>query len=133
MSADAARGPAVGLTYAQLYARRSQLVGQGVQVTAKAFFLSRCPPPGTSAECSLSGYLADPSRQDLLESDREQAIALAEGGRLLTCQESEAVAGGCPGWRHGATYELTVVVEHQVLGGRTTQYIDLNVISKRVH
>lgn len=118
--------------YPELFRRQQELVGQMVEVIGKAFFVSRCPPPQTGGECSLNGYFADPSRDDLLESDVPGAIQLAEGGRFLSCPESAAVDRACPGWKQGARFQIVAVVEHQVLGGRETEYIDLAVREKRL-
>lgn len=120
------------MTYAELFRRQQELVGTTVAVTGRAFFLSRCPPPQAGGECSLNGYLADPGRNDLLESDVPGAIQLAEGGRLLSCSESAAIDRACPGWQQAGQFRIVAVVERQVLGGRETQYIDLDVREKRL-
>lgn len=125
------------LSWHELYQRRQELVGRTVQVVGKAFFLERCPPPeSASGSCTLTGLLADPDRGDLQERDRDQALALAEDGELLSCPSSPGSssepAPACPGWRHATRYQLVVAVQHQVLGGRETEYVQLDVRSRTV-
>lgn len=117
------------MTYAELYKRRQELVGRDVDVVGKVFFVANCPPPGDGPQqpCMLTGYLADPSRSELPPGDVDEAINLAEDGRFVSCSERESVDGGCSGWKHAQRYRVVATVEHQVLGGRKTQYIQLAV------
>jgi hypothetical protein len=114
--------------------RREELVGRAVRVEGRVFFLSRCPPPsaegGSTGECQLTGYLADPRKQSLDEHERDSALLLAEGGTPVTCAASQSQASACPGWRHATSYRLVVRVDRQVLGGRTTQYVQLEALEK---
>jgi hypothetical protein len=130
----APRGSAEQVSWVELHRRQQEYVGRTVEVVGKAFFLERCPPPeSSSGQCSLSGLLTDPDRNDLQERDRDQALALAQNGELLSCPSSPGSSGqppACPGWQQATTYRLVVAVEHQVLGGRETEYVQLDVRSK---
>lgn len=123
------------LSFAELHRRQQDLVGQRVGVTGKAFFVASCPPPGPSGQnqpCVLSLYLADPGQDSLEFSGTGQAIPLAEGGARVSCAEGTRPDGGCPGWDHEATYQITADVQHQVLGGRPTEYVQLDVVDRRL-
>lgn len=119
------------MTWSDLFPHRRELAGRTVDVDSRVFFLTRCPPPGGgSGECQLTGFATDPGRTEFDERHRDAGIPLAEGGRPVTCPESTAAAGACPGWRQATDYRLVARVEQQVLGGRTTEYVELDVLEK---
>lgn len=106
-------------------------VGSRIRVTGSVFFHSVCPPPGaTDAPCVLLGYLTDPTQRTFIAADESRALALAEGGSRLSCEESVASGRACPGWSADSTYTLEGVLEHQVLGGRKTDLVQLDVETK---
>ena len=122
---------ATEVTFEQLFARRQELVGRPVAVVGKAFFVAQCPPPDSpQTACLLTGYLAEPSRDDLLFGQRNEGIPVSENGALVSCREGSAPGGGCPGWQNAQRYRVVATVEHRVLGGRTTQEVELEVTSK---
>jgi hypothetical protein len=107
------------------------LVGERVRVTGNVFFISECPPPGSGdAKCILLGYLADPERRTLIAADVTQAIALAEGGRRLSCVEGSQPTPTCGDWQREATYTIEGIVQRQVLGGREADLVQLDVSAK---
>lgn len=120
--------PARDISFAELSAQRQSLVGQAVRVVGKVFFVANCPPNG--AACALTGYLADPSRSQLLTSEIDQGLLLAEQGAVVSCREGDGPPRSCPGWQDSAQYQLVATVEHQVLGGRQTDYVQIEVIEK---
>lgn len=127
-------GSVTEVTFRELFDHRQQYVGDTVRVVVKAFFLASCPPPGTGGQtepCVLSLYLADPGRTDLLYGERDQALPGSEGGQRVSCVEGSNPGGGCPGWEHGATYEVVADVDHEVLGGRKSDSVQLDVREKR--
>lgn len=131
--ADVVSEPPQALPFSEVHARQAELVGSAVQVRAKSFFVARCPPPAPgaqAAECTLVGFLADPERTSLDSNEVDQAIVLAEGHRQVSCLQSAAAGGACPGWEQGRSYEISGVVEHQVLGGVETEYVQLDVTGK---
>ena len=119
------------VTFAQLAADPEAYVGSRVRVTGSVFFHSVCPPPGaTAAPCVLLGYLADPAQRTFIADDESRAIALAEGGVRVACEESATATRACPGWSADSTYTLAGVLAHQVLGGRETELVQLEVEAK---
>jgi len=106
-------------------------VGQSVRVTGSVFFIAECPPPGSAnVDCVLFGYLADPERRTLIAADVGQTIALAVGGRRLSCVEGTQPTPTCDDWEGESTYTIDGVVEWQVLGGRETSLVQLDVSEK---
>lgn len=106
-------------------------VGQSVRVTGSVFFIAECPPPGSAnADCVLFGYLADPERRTLIAADVGQTIALAEGGRRLSCVEGSQSTPTCGDWKSESAYTIDGVVQQQVLGGRETSLVQLDVSEK---
>lgn len=106
-------------------------VGERVRVTGSVFFLAECPPPGAGdAPCVLLGYLAEPERRTLIAADAAQALALAEGGKRLSCPEGSQPTPACGDWVGEATYSLEGEVQRQVLGGRETSLVQLDVVEK---
>jgi hypothetical protein len=102
-----------------------------VEVNGKVFFLADCPPPGDSLTvCVLSGYLAAPDRGVLIASDVPQALVLAEEGNRLSCQEGTQSPPACGDWQATTRYTVIGVLQNQVLGGRETSLVQLNVLSK---
>jgi hypothetical protein len=120
------------MSFEDLLSDPAPLVGKGVQVTGKVFFLAECPPPGSAAatKCVLQGYLAAPDRGVMTASDVAETIVLAEGGRRLSCEEGSQLTPSCGDWQNEKRYVVVGVVENQVLGGRTTSMVQLNVESK---
>lgn len=109
----------------------AQFVDRRVRVIGNVFFISECPPPGAAtATCVLLGYLADPEQRTLIAADVEKAIALAEGGRRLSCPEGSQPTPTCGDWVGDATYTVEGVVQRQVLGGRETALVQLDVSEK---
>lgn len=130
-SGGPSRAQAAEMTFEQLFSRHRELVGRSVTVVGKAFFIAQCPPPDSSrTTCSVTGYLADPGRNDLLFGERSQGLPLSENGALVSCQEGTSPGGACPGWQNAQRYRVTATVEHRVLGGRTTQDVELQVTSR---
>jgi hypothetical protein len=131
-STDAAPAPdATAVTVADLLADPAAFVGLQIEVTGKAFFLARCPPPGSSVTaCVLQGYLAERDRGTLIAADVAEAITLAEAGELLTCEETAQTSTACGDWTDEATYRVVGVIEHQVAGGREIEAIQLNVTTR---
>ena len=122
------------LTFRQLYDHQQEHVGDVVEVEAKAFFLANCPPPGPSGQaepCTLTLHFADPDRNGLAYGERDQAIPGSQGGTRVTCVEGSGEGGACPGWGQGVAYEIVARVEHEVLGGRETESVTLDVMEKR--
>lgn len=108
-----------------------RLVGQQVSVTGNVFFVSECPPPGAAnATCVLLGYLAGPEQHTLIAADVAKAIALAEGGHRLSCPEGSQPTPTCGDWVGEATYTVEGILQHQVLGGRETNLVQLDVSEK---
>lgn len=121
------------MSFADVHARSSELVGTTVTTVARAFFISRCPPPapdGPPGECVLVGFLADPSRRSLDSNEVDQALVLAEGHAQVSCAASSATSGACSGWEQARRYRVVATVEHQVLGGRETAYVQLDVAER---
>lgn len=119
------------ITFQALQSDASRLVGELVEVTGKVFFLADCPPPGDSrTTCVLSGYLAAPDRGVLIASDVPQALVLAEGGNRLSCEEGTQSPPACGDWQAATRYTVVGVLQNQVLGGRETSLVQLNVLSK---
>jgi len=120
------------VTVAQLLADPESLLGRPVEVVGKVFFLSRCPPPGASgtSSCTLVGYLAEPDRGSFVASDVDYGIALAEGGNLLTCAEGTNPTPTCGDWQAATVYSVFGTLARQVLGGRETPYVQLDVERK---
>lgn len=115
----------------ELLADPTAFVGRRIRVTGNVFFVSECPPPGASvADCVLLGYLVGPEQHTLIAADVPQAIALAEGGRRLSCIEGSQATPTCGDWSAEATYTIDGVLEHQVLGGRESQLVQLDVAEK---
>lgn len=122
------------VTVAELLADPAPLLGRPVEVVGRVFFLSRCPPPGSSGAtgCTLAGYLAEPDRGSFVASDVDRGIALAEGGTLLSCPEGTNPTPTCGDWQAATVYAVTGILAHQVLGGRETPYLQLDVDRKVV-
>jgi hypothetical protein len=121
------------VSFRDLHVGRDDYVGERVDVDGTVFFFETCPPSdetGQAAPCVLTGYLAAPGSTQLNASDLDDAIALSEDGRSVSCSATQARNGACPGWRHAARYRIVATVAHQVLGGRETTYIELEVLSK---
>jgi hypothetical protein len=119
------------VSFVELTADPTALVGSRIRVTGNVFFHSVCPPPGaTDAPCVLLGYLTDSEQRTFIAADESRALALAEGGSRLSCEESAATGRACPGWSADSTYTLEGVLEHQVLGGRETDLVQLDVETK---
>jgi hypothetical protein len=117
----------------ELLSDPAAFVGQPVRVTGNVFFIAECPPPGSAnADCVLFGYLADPERRTLIAADVGQTIAIAEGGRRLTCVEGSRPTPTCGDWKSESTYTIDGVVQQQVLGGRETSLVQLDVSEKSV-
>ncbi|MGW9629104.1 hypothetical protein ACWGST_00200 [Agromyces sp. NPDC055520] len=107
------------------------LVGERVRVAGRVFFLSECPPPGAGdATCVLIGYLADPERRTFTAADAAEAVALAERGKRVSCPESGQATPTCGDWVAGAAYTVEGEVQRQVLGGRETALVQLDVVEK---
>jgi hypothetical protein len=66
----------------------------------------------------------------LTPSDLPEAIPLAEGGHLLSCDEGTESPPACGDWLAAARYMVVGTVERQVLGGRETALLQLDVLSK---
>jgi hypothetical protein len=125
--------PPVTVTVAQLLADPEPLLGRSVEVVGRVFFLSRCPPPGSSTTgCELAGYLAEADRGSFVASDVDQGIALAEGGSLLSCAEGTNPTPTCGDWQAATVYTVSGSLARQVLGGRETPYLQLDVEGKVV-
>jgi hypothetical protein len=120
------------MSYEEVYARRSELVGEAVDVVAKSFFLVSCPPQqqGGATRCVLTLYAADPDRSSLAYGQRGEAMVVQEDGRTVSCASSKAREGACPGWENAKRYRLIAEVRKQVLGGRETEQVALDVSSK---
>ena len=119
-------------TVAQLLSDPEPLLGRPVKVVGKVFFLSRCPPPGSGGTtgCALAGYLTEPGRGSFVASDVDQGIALAEGGNLLSCAEGTNPTPTCGDWQAATVYTVSGSLARQVLGGRETPYLQLDVERK---
>lgn len=116
-----------------LLAEPTAYLGQRIEVLGTVFFLAKCPPPGsTPADCELAGYLTAPGTTSFIASDASRAIALAEGGALLSCPEGTGPAPACGDWRSAAAYVLEGVIAHQVLGGRESELVQLDVSAKEL-
>jgi len=100
------------IEFAQLLEAGADTVGETVTVRARAFFLEQCPPPSTvpSTPCSLSLFVTEPERDHLLYGERSGAIAVFDADGRVTCHVGNGVTTECPGWVHGALYDLTGVV-----------------------
>lgn len=120
------------VTFEELRSRQQEFVGHTVEVVGKAFFVESCPPPDQQGPCVLNLYLAEPDRDVLVYGDRDEGIAVSEGGTRVSCEAGSEPGGGCPGWSHATRYRLVATVRHQVLGGRTTQLVELDVIEKEL-
>lgn len=115
----------------ELIDNASAYVSERVRVTGSVFFISECPPPGSGdAKCILFGYLADPERRTLIAAEVTQTIALAEDGRRLSCVEGSQPTPTCGDWRRESTYTIEGIVHRQVLGGRETDLVQLDVFAK---
>lgn len=124
-------GAAHEATFDELLEDPATFVGQPVRVTGSVFFIAECPPPGSAnTDCVLFGYLADPERRTLIAADVGQTIALAEGGRRLSCVEGRLPTPTCGDWESESTYTIDGVVQQQVLGGRETSLMQLDVSEK---
>jgi hypothetical protein len=136
-SGDAESAP-MRMTFPELLADAEQLIGQRIEVTGTAFFLAKCPPPGASPTpvtspttgCVLQGYLAAPDRGVLTASDLPEALPLAEDGHLVSCDEGTESPPACGDWLAATRYTVIGIVERQVLGGRETTILQLNVLGK---
>ena len=119
------------VTFDDLLENPQDYVGQRVRVTGNVFFIAECPPPGSEdADCVLLGYLADPERHTLIAADVEQTIALAENGRRLSCVEGSLATPTCGDWESESTYTIDGVLQQQVLGGRESSLVQLDVSEK---
>ncbi|HEY5846761.1 MAG TPA: hypothetical protein VIU11_21065 [Nakamurella sp.] len=119
------------VAFDDLLADPQRYVGQTVTVTGTVHFVSVCPPPGQGgSRCILNGYFAAQGRDHLTAGETDKAIPLAEGGALVSCPEAVAVNGGCGGWGTARSYRVVAEVTNQVLGGRETQYVQLNVVGR---
>jgi hypothetical protein len=115
----------------ELLADPGSYVGEQVRVTGSVFFISECPPPGADTTgCVLLGYLAPPEQRTLIAADVSGALALAEHGRRLSCPEGSQPAPTCGDWASESTYTVDGVLERQVLGGRETELVQLDVSGK---
>lgn len=123
--------PVQEVAFDELLEDPAAFVGQSIRVTGNVFFVAECPPPGSAnADCVLLGYLADPEQRTLIAADVGQTIALAEGGRRLSCVEGSRPTPTCGDWERESTYTLDGVVQQQVLGGRETSLVQLDVSEK---
>ena len=126
------------VSFPDLLGDPEQLIGRPIEVMGTAFFLAKCPPPAASptpgasatASCVVQGYLAAPDRGVLTPSDLPGAIPLAEGGHLLSCDEGTESPPACGDWLAATRYMVVGTVERQVLGGRETALMQLDVLSK---
>ena len=116
------------VSFPKLLSERASLVGVTVDVSGRVFFVPQCP--AGKGTCVLTGYFAAEDRNQLLPADAASAIPLSEQGRALSCSETAAIGSACRGWKDGARYRLVASVQHQVLGGRETKYVELEVKSK---
>ena len=124
-------GSTQDVSFRKLATDPESLVGSRIRVTGNVFFHSVCPPPGaTDSTCVLLGYLTDPDRRTFIAADEADAIALAEDGVRLSCEEGGDSSRACAGWSAASTYTLEGVLEHQVLGGRVTELVQLDVEAK---
>jgi hypothetical protein len=127
---DAATG-GQAVSFEDLLDDPARFIGRRIEVAGRAFFVARCPPPGDApTACVLQGYLAHPDRGVFIASDVTEAIALAEDGRTVSCEETAQTPTACANWTSGAAYAVVGVVERQVAGGRELDAVQLNVISK---
>ncbi len=119
------------ISFRELTDDASSLVGSRIRVTGNVFFHSVCPPPGaTDSTCVLLGYLTDPGQRTFISADEAAAIALAEDGVRLSCEEGGDSSRACAGWSADSTYTLEGVLEYQVLGDRITELVQLEVETK---
>ena len=117
--------------YPEMQADPEAFVGSRIRVTGSVFFHAVCPPPGaTAGPCVLLGYLADPAQRAFISADEPGAIALAEDGARVACEEADASMRACPGWSADSTYTLAGVLAHQMLGGKETELVQLEVEEK---
>jgi len=124
-------GSAQDISFRELADDASSLVGSRIRVTGNVFFHSVCPPPGaTGSTCVLLGYLTDPDQRTFISADEASAIALAEDGVRLSCDEGGDSSRACAGWSADSTYTLEGVLEYQVLGNRVTELVQLEVETK---
>lgn len=126
-STNAPETAANNMPFSTFFEQRQQLVGQTVEVVARAFFIESCPPPGTEGACVRTLYMADPSRNDLLYGQRAEAVVVADDGTWVSCTDG---SGDCAGWQDRAQYRLVATVAKQVLGGREVDEVQLNVMSR---
>ena len=124
---------AVQVTVARLLEDPLTWVDQPIEIDGRVFFLSRCPPPGDAGAtgCVLTGFLTDPSTAVFTASDVGRGILLAEGGRALSCAEGSQPTPTCGDWTAAAVYRLTGRLARQVLGGRTTDDVQLEVSTRQ--
>lgn len=122
---------AISVTFEELHSDPARFVGTPIKVTGGVFFLASCPPPGASpAPCVLQGYLTDPGRDDLLPGEVGKTIVLAERGNDLSCVEGGRPTVGCGDWENAVRYTVVGVPQYRVLGGRQTDEVQLNALTK---
>jgi hypothetical protein len=111
-SSNASSADATAIGFDQLVAEGAQRAGEAVAVRVRAFFLEQCPPPGSgqTTPCSLSLFVTEPERDHLLYADRASAVPVFDTNGRVTCHVGDGITVACPGWVHGARYELTAVV-----------------------
>lgn len=120
------------VAFEQVLSDPARFIGQRVEVTGKVFFLSECPPPGSSGptSCVLQAYLAHQDRGVLVAADAPETLPLAEAGRRVSCDESAQARPACGDWENETRYVVVGLIEQQVLGGRQTSMVWLNVETK---
>jgi hypothetical protein len=106
------------LTFASLWSRRAQLVGEAVTVDGTVLFALQCPPAGGSSSCVATAYLADGGLGSLPAQPADVALLLYDRGKAIGCVASSVTGLSCSGWQHGARYRLLGVIRHQVASGR---------------
>lgn len=122
---------ATEISFSELTSDPEAYIGVRIRVVGNVFFFSECPPPGSSnAKCTLLGYLVGPEQRTFIAADTTRAVPLAENGTRVGCDESGESRPACPGWTGDATYTLEGEVDRQVLGGRETSMIRLDVVAK---
>ena len=120
------------LSFSQLWQRRSDLVGERVSVSGRVLFTFSCPPGSPSqAGCVATGYLVGSGTRDL-PPEYTPAVRLYEGGAVVECPADTLASLNCNGWLHDREYLVSGVLDYEVLGGRPSNTVILEVLSKEL-
>ncbi len=122
------------LSVSEVLQRSDELIGKEILIEGKVLFTFTCPPPEQfpTGDCNATPYLVTDETVDLLPDGTAGAILISEEGSPVSCTARTLAGLDCKHWMHDRRYLVLGVLDRLVLGGRVSDRLVLEVVTKQL-